>query len=178
MLGIDRIALRRQRASAVLVDVDTQDHIALGGDLRRDFKLQIGLAKLDRGRTAGSRDLVGQLLALLDQGLDLIRSDHAWTRDNLALAIGLQGRQLQIQKAVRGGAEERNREGCRVGTAKAVGRHIRRQIDKLRVVEIAHRCLLGLITDAVVIAAEGRIVVAAQPVAGNAPLQATQILAP
>mmetsp|Transcript_20622 Transcript_20622/g.38538 ORF Transcript_20622/g.38538 Transcript_20622/m.38538 type:complete len:342 (-) Transcript_20622:2420-3445(-) len=47
MLGVDRIALGRQGAAAVFVDIDIQDDAALGGDLRRHFQFEIGLAECD-----------------------------------------------------------------------------------------------------------------------------------
>ncbi|MCK7499926.1 MAG: hypothetical protein MZW92_63370 [Comamonadaceae bacterium] len=52
----------------------------------------------------------GSLLALLDQRLHLVGGDDARAGDDLALAVGLQRRELQVQEAVGRGAEQRQRE--------------------------------------------------------------------
>jgi hypothetical protein len=46
----------------------------------------------------------------------LVGRDHARAGDDLALARGLQRRQLQVEEAVGRGAEERQREGGRART--------------------------------------------------------------
>jgi hypothetical protein len=92
---------------AVLVDVQLQNDVAFGRDLRRHFELQVGLAESHRGGAAGGRLLVGELGALLDQGLGLVGRDHARAGHHLALAIGLQRRDLQVQEAVGGRVEDR-----------------------------------------------------------------------
>ena len=55
-------------------------------------------------------DLVGELLALLDQRLLLVGGDDARAGDDLALAVGLERRELEVEEAVRRGAEQRERE--------------------------------------------------------------------
>src|SRR6185369_12706223 len=72
VLGIDREARGRRAANAVLGDIDVEDDVPLGRDLRRDLELEVGLAELQRCRTARRRDLIRQLLALLDQRLLLV----------------------------------------------------------------------------------------------------------
>jgi hypothetical protein len=103
----------RDAPTAVLVDVHVQDDVAFGRDLRRDLQAQVGLLELHRGGAAGGGGLVGQFLALLDQRLGLVGGDDARAGHDLALAFGLQRRQLEVQEAVGRGAEQRQREGGR-----------------------------------------------------------------
>ena len=110
MLGVDGKTLGGDAAHAVLVDVQVQDDAALGGDLRRDLELEIGLAKSHRGGAARGFLLIRQLGALLDQGLDLVGGDDAGAGDDLALAVGLHRRDFQVQQARERRIEQRNRK--------------------------------------------------------------------
>ena len=110
MLGVDRNAGSGGFTTAVLVHVEVQNDVAFGRDLRRDFELQVGLAKGQRRGAAGGGGLVREFGALLDQRLDLIRRDHARAGNDLSLAIGFKRGQLQIQEAVCRCVENRHRE--------------------------------------------------------------------
>ena len=127
MLGVDGKAGRSGLADTVFVDIKVQDDAALGGDLRRDLEFEVGLAKSDGGRATGRCHLVGQLGALLDQGLDLVGSHHPRARHHLALAIGLQRRELEVQEAVGGHTENRHSKGRRTVAALTE----RWQVDKI-----------------------------------------------
>ena len=133
VLGVDREAGGRGAADAVLGDVDVEDDVAFGRDLRRHLELQVGLAELQRGGAAGGRHLVGQFLALLDQRLHLVGGDDARARHDLALAVGLERRDLQVQEAVGRRAEQRQREGRRRRSRSAP---VAGRLTKLRVGEV------------------------------------------
>ena len=100
VLGVDRDAGGRGLAAAVLVDVQVEDDVALGRDLRRDFQLERGLAERHRGGAAGGGLLVREFRALLDQRLGLVGRHDARAGHQLALAVGFQRGEFQVQEAV------------------------------------------------------------------------------
>ena len=118
MLGVDGNAGGSGFTTTVLVHVQLQNDVALGRDLRRDFELEVGLAKRQRRGAAGGGNLVRKLGALLNQRLDLVGGDNARAGDNLALAIGFQRRQFKVQEAVGRRIEDgHGKRCCRVGHA-------------------------------------------------------------
>ena len=76
VLGVDGKTSGGGLTHAVFADVEVQNDAAVGGDVRCDFELQVGLAKSDRCGPAAGGGLVGQLGALLNDGLGLIGRDH------------------------------------------------------------------------------------------------------
>ena len=60
--------------------------------------------------------LVRQFRALFNQGLDLVRNNHAWAGNHAALAIRFQSLNFQIQEVALRSVEQGNGEACRAIT--------------------------------------------------------------
>src|SRR5690606_35554902 len=99
--------------------VEVEEHAAVVGDGRGDDHLQQHVLELDaRGRhaTGGGRldGHVADFLALADDRLALVAGDHARVGDDLATALLLHGRQLDVEQVA--GVEDRQRQRAgRVG---------------------------------------------------------------
>ncbi len=98
--GVDAGHAQEHGPDGVLGHLQVHHDAVVGGDLRRDLQAQGRLLERDRGRAAGGRLLIGDLHALLDEGLALVGGDHPRAGDDLAAALGLQGGQLQVQQVV------------------------------------------------------------------------------
>src|SRR6185436_18448547 len=85
---------------------------------------QAGFTERHRGRTRGARLLVGNLRALLDQRLDLVGGEHARAGDDLALAVGLERRELQVEEAREGAIHQDEREVARREAVETGRRHV------------------------------------------------------
>ena len=147
VLRIDRESGRGGLTDAVLGHVDVEDDVALRRDLRRDLELQVGLAELDAGRTARRGHLVRQFGALLDQRLDRVGRDDPRARHDLALPVGFERRQLEVQELGGRLVEETDTDRHRIETVDPR----RRQAEELRVGDetgAGRRRLPGLLADA------------------------------
>src|SRR6185436_12970572 len=83
---------------------------------------------------------------------------------------------LQVQEAVRGSAEQRQREVRGGRSAEGIAGNVGRQVHELRVRVADRRAdLAGLRTHRAVVAADGHVVAAADLVAWDAALLTTQV---
>ena len=123
---------------------------------------RLALRNCDRRGAAGGGHLVRQLRALLDQRLHLVGGDDARARHDLALAVGFQRRDLEVQEAVGRRAEQRQR---RTSPGRSRPAPMRRQVDEAACSAKSSRRRSAPVcaADAVVVAADGDPVVAADP---------------
>src|SRR6185369_4233938 len=95
--------VRYQRGNIVLLHVEHQKDAAVGSNRRRNLELQHSLLELDGGCCCAGRTLerhVADLLALFDVGLLLVGSNDSRTRYQLAPALGLTSRKLEVEQIV------------------------------------------------------------------------------
>ena len=139
VLGVDRrhesaAGDRHELADRVLADFDRHDDAVVRRDLRRHVETQHGLLEL-HGRRAvgGARSHIGNLGALLDARLLVVRGHDARAGDDLAAAVGFERRQLEIDQVAAAQVDQRQRNlSGRVGD---------RQVDvELRRIRVAGVC--------------------------------------
>src|SRR6185295_9311116 len=124
VLGGDGDTRRRGRARLVLVDVERHDDVAVRRDLRLHLEREIRLAEGNAGRARRGRLLERNLRTLLDDRLDLVGRQHARARDRLALAVGLQRRDLHVEELGQGLVEQNEGELPSTEDVEAVGRKV------------------------------------------------------
>ena len=98
LFGVDGRARQRVGADTVLVYFQVHDYVVIRRDLRFYFQRQCCFAERNAGCTARRSQLVRNLRALFDRGFNLVCGDDTRARDDLAFAVSLQCRELQIQE--------------------------------------------------------------------------------
>ena len=97
-------------AHRVLADLDRHDDAIVGRDLRRDVETQHRLLELHGGRAVSrTRSDIGNLGALLDARLLVVRRHDARAGDDLASAVAFERRQLEIDQVAAAQVDQRQR---------------------------------------------------------------------